>query len=682
MNPFAIRIFVKPDNSNVLLLEGNRKIIRGGSEITMTMTYVASTVGYYTTCLDVIVNECGVFEVVVMADVVPIYLTVDVDNLEFGEETIRLLEITNPTNKDTRFDWSLQGKNFQIEPKSGLIKAKSSLMCQIIYLAKESGCSLVEAELQAGDITSQHVKLCVTSVDLKMSFAHDLKFLDMPLNIAVHRKAILKNDSALARTFTLVETDFLQHVTVYPKNGVVYGNSYIVITLALKITSCVEFSFKLKFRVGMNKIVELPVTGNVVYPDIAVVPATFKFNRIPSSSVDTIKFLVENRSNAIATIKFDMRMYHEYKITESTRYWEKNIVEEVTLEKTSTKYFFMHFQPKDALCDKFILPIVINDILGPAFDDRGMYISSYLDNDIPGGIQLKVPNMLIVPRIESASTEAKLNFSKLSVHLQLKAAPYSYDNTYDFRVCNNGKEDEAFCIRTDALNHPFYISPKHDKDVILHKKSIECHLAPSEEVTLRISFQPDKVGYYQVVLPIFVRSDMSMDPHNTLYVTGEFKPPTITTKTVEIFHKPSPLSICNICVIEFDLDNHLSNCVVSCSLQMTGTKMELTDNSPDANNSRIVQIKLSRTVEKCALETSELGISCSCDVSCHITIASCCENCFLTNYAQVFTYINDPDYNLQLRPAESFSKISTVSNFGKITLMFPTYCHSYSQSHL
>lgn len=643
----------------MLLPGGNRITIQESSEATLDLIYLAYATGYYTTRVELVVNECGLFEVVVLADVVLSYLTVDVDTLEFGEESVRVLNITNPTNKDTKFKWSVQSKNFRMEPKQGLIKADSKLSCQILYFAKEADPSIIEAELVAGEQVTERIKLKVKDVDLKLGFRCGLKFVDMPLNIPVHAKAILKNDSPLARTFSLVDTKFLKYANVFPKHGIVHGNSYTVIGVTLKITSCVEFSTSLKFSVAGTKVVELSLTGNVIYPHVSIVPENLHFRKISSSSVDTVKFHVENKSCAIATVKFDMRMYYEYKITESKHPWEEETVESVTLEKYSVKPFYIHFRPTAALNDKFLLPIVINDIIGPAVNGfASMRISDYLCDEIPDAVPISGPYSLIVPTIQANSVEPKLQFSKLSVNLFFKISPYTYINTYELKITNNLGEDEAFCIRTDTLTHPFYINPTDEYEVIIHKKSMECHLGPKEKVILRVSFEPDKVGDYNVALPIFIRSDMSSEPHNYLYITGEFKPPTITIQNRGTVCKPVPLSVRNSCTTVYHFDDHYPNCVISWSKQLTMNEVTIEDCPSEIYNRRIVTVKLVCTFDMPSNENSDFSISCTCGASCYLQVFKCRENCFLTNYAQVYSYIKEPEYNLLLKPIQAPSKLS------------------------
>lgn len=662
-NEFDIRLYFRPEKPNLLFPEGNRRIVKECSEEVVTVVYISSLSGYYTTSLDIIVNECGVFVVNIEADTRSHHLQVDTDYLEFKDEYTRYLEIFNPLNSDTTFKWIIEGKNFQIDPQHGEIRARSKLRCEVMYVANREGSDVVQLDLTVSDKIIHNVRLVVGLISMRQYFTvEELKFDDIPLNISVTKLTLLTNDSSYPRSFSLMHSDVLNFINVHPKEGIVYGNSYSIISVTLKVPSCVKFATKLRFRITGTGILELPLKGNVIYPEVSIIPKIFKFQKIPSSTIGSLKFNVTNLSNAVASVRFDLSMYDEYKITETKNYWSTEFLKDLTLAKYQSKELFIHFIPKAEACDQFYLPVVINDILGP-FSAKNLTdnASAYLSNCLVDCKQIELPFKIETIRVLSYSIAPKLIFSKLTIRLNYKVSPFSYKNVHNLRISNNGKDDEWVCIRTNELTPPFTLTQKGGQDVVKYPNSMVCKLQPHGEIILNISFNPDRFGNYETTIPVHIKSDTSTQPHNVIRVFGIFQSPTITSRNIINYYKPGPLMVVNMGVIEFHFDNHFEYCKVKCASDLYGFKTEIVADLYHQVNRRIVTMKVTYTTDRCISRLCTFSMYCSCGVSRCVTVAICRENCFLTNYAEVFMYIKDQNYNMELKRTES--AISAVSIF-------------------
>ncbi|GJQ85091.1 hypothetical protein Trydic_g15778 [Trypoxylus dichotomus] len=381
-NNLPIRIYVRPEKSNVIFPKGNRLVISQNSVAYLPVTYASSTSGYYTASLNVIVNECSVFVVNIMADVLAVYLNVSTDTVEFTDDNTRFVEISNPLNADVVFRWSLDCENFLIDPVEGVVKGYSKLACQVTYLPNQEGPSTVDAELLAFDVVTQQVKLSVMDTKPRLKFApQELAFDDIPLNMPVLRKVLLRNETMHAREYSLVQDDFLKYADVDPVDGMVHGT-------------------------------------------------------------------------------------------------------------------------------------------------------------------------------------------------------------------------------------------------------------------------------YNAVLPIYLKSDMATDPHNTLCIEGVFKLPGITINNVDIYQKPGPLLVSNTASIRLYLDNHLENCRLWVSQEIRGWNTELIEEKSEEFNKRTVLMNIMFTTDQIGVFETQHSVNCTCGVTRTVTLIGCRENCFLTNYAQVHTFIANEEYNLQLRKIE------------------------------
>ncbi|GJQ85090.1 hypothetical protein Trydic_g15777 [Trypoxylus dichotomus] len=654
-NTLPIRIFLRPEKPNIMFPEGNRQIILPTSAVSLPISYISATSGYYTASFEVIVNECSVFVVNIMADVSPIYLKLNTDAIQFTDQNSRFIEISNPLNAETYFRWSLDCRNFSINPIEGIIRGQTKLACEVTYASTEEGPELIDADLLAFEVITQQLRLSVNGTRTKLKIIPDeLVFEDIPLNIPISKKVLLRNDTECARAFTLVDFEFLRYADVYPANGIIYGNSCVLIKVTLKVKTCIRFSVKLKFEVKGVGVIELPIRGNVIYPDIVVDPQLLKFPKIPAGTVETLRFRVENRSRALATIKFDLALYDDCKISETKCDWEMDFVDELMLNGHSSKYLYIHFAPNAITTDEFDLPIIVNDIIKPSSKEGQKCGISYAPHEsIPNCKEIMTRTFFAVPRVRIYATAHKLKCSRRKVYLTYKLPPLPCKNEYNLRISNPQKTEDTFCIRTDDLAHPLYLTHASGRAITFYEKSIVCTLDSREEVVINLTFKPDTAGTFAMTLPVYLKSDMTTHPHNTLYVEGVFKLPEMIISNPGIYQKPGPLLVSNTVVVRLYLKDHLENCKLWVSQDVRGWNAELLEEKIEDFNTRSVLLNVTFTTDQVGVFEANHYVNCTCGVTGTVTMVRCRENCFLTNYAQVETFIHDNQYNLHLRKMES-----------------------------
>lgn len=507
-------------------------------------------------------------------------------------------------------------------------------------------------ELITGERNYQQIRLTVKNLNAKMYFSNPaLIFQNIPLNIPRVQMAHLKNGSVIPQAFTVMDHELSQYIDVYPKEGVVYPNSSTIIFVTVKFTSCVAFDATVKFNLIRLGILQLPIKGNIVYPDIVVLPRAMNFKKISCSTMDTINFTVENRSVAVATVTFDMAMYPEFRITETDHRFDNSAVDTIVLQQQGMKHLCIRFTPFASTKDKFALPMIVNDILGTAEmgDQSKSKVVEFLTNDIPGCKMIPAPSSMHAVDVQAFATKAKLFVSKLLINLSYTISGEDSNSHYNLVFTNCQPEFDEICIRTDALIPPLYLKYAGGKDVVVHEKSITCRLDPDEEVRFDVSFCPERVGRYRAAVPVYLRSEKSRKPHTCINIEGLFPEPIIKSLDAVVHFKPLPLKVVAVGKRRFLLENHFENCKVSCSSGQKELELEIMDRVSIKKNIQQVTITSHFRSERCQRAHLTVHVYCSCGANCDVSYYLIAENCFLTNYALVHTYIMNPAYNLELR---------------------------------
>lgn len=612
----------------------------GNTETFIPIAYISSGVGCYTTELKLILNSCACVLVHLIANVYPLTLQLNKSEVAFtGKSTREYIEIINPLNTETEFSWKLACSNFKVQPMEGIIRKNETLLCYVEYLANEDSSSTADVELLCGGKSVQQLKLSVIFTTEQLFFTNKvITFKNMPLNLPVNNQAILKNTSPVPQCFSWLNEgeEFNKYLQVKPREGVIHACSYEVITLTLKLPNCVSFSTNIKFSMTGSRTVELTLKGNVIYPEVLIHPEIILFKRIPASTYDIAHFVIENVSQAAVNIKFDMSIYPEFAILRNKSLWDNNYVTELDLKAKSAVALFLRFVPFGMARDKFYLPMIINNILGPVIGATGRKVANFLTADVPCITMIKVPSILPVITVDSQTSKAKFTLSKTFIKLWYARAPNVCISTYELRICNAQDETDKFCLRTDSLEPPLYLEHLQGASVEYERHSIVCSLNPQEEVIFKVSFKPYRVGTYETIIPMFVKSDNCDQPHNALWIQGTFTCPTITSPTSVIYFQSIPLQIHTIESRKFILKNHFENCKFHFRSQLADQEIVYLNKIPIGRNTEELWVKVHNRPCRNSTEEFTITISCSCGGFCTLTAHQVIENCYLTNYALLY----------------------------------------------
>ncbi|GJQ86572.1 hypothetical protein Trydic_g7809 [Trypoxylus dichotomus] len=678
-NDIAISVRIRPDKSNVFFPEGNQRMVNGHKEVAFPILYVSTTVGFHTAELKLVINECAYIIVDVMANVCPVALKLDKSEVEFDSDIQnQYVKIINPLSTPVDFEWRFACNNFRIEPREGYCKGRNSLLCLVEYLPNVDGPSITDVDFSCVDKTIDQLRLVVQPADRDLYFDEPHLILkDIPLNIPRMGTVLLKNDSSILQCYSLIEDEFAEFIQVDPSRGTVHPRSFNTLTLTVKLTACVHFTATLRFHIIRSKNIELKVSGNVVYPNVVIWPGVLHFRKIPSSTTDAVRLNIENKSQAEAVIAFEMSMYSDYAITKSSKFFYADVVERIAIERFASIHLYAHFKPTAPSTDKFVLPMIINDILGPVVSNETKNVRHFLKAKIPTSTPLALPHHLPISTVHSYATESKIVISRTHIKLIYAYSPKDRRTSCRLKIANPQGEAEKFCIRTDDLEQPLYLTHLEGKRIEQLGKAIVCDLDPLEEVFFEVSFEPDYFGFYQASLPIFLRSDKSTQPHNYLYIEAIYEAPTITMDSSQIYCRPLPPKLAIVTTRRFIFTHHWENCKVSCESNVPTIEIRECDRHVIDDALRTQEVWFRAHIQLQEFRGSfrlSLTVRCTCGEACNVDFHVIIENCFLTNYPLVYCLVMNTKYNLRKEPSVDLSeRRSLVSLFEPQTKVVEEY---------
>ncbi|XP_071052860.1 cilia and flagella-associated protein 47-like isoform X2 [Onthophagus taurus] len=535
-NSIPVRLIVSTDKErSIIFLDGNRYIINKNTEQVINISYKSDFIGYYVSILYFIINESTVITVPLLAEVVPSTLQVLTNELQLDlKNNSKYIEIENCLNIDIPFMWLLNAPNVMIKPCKGTVPSNRKLVCMVSYCFDQCGPDSVVAKLYSKSITTETVEIELIRRKSKLT-AEKLSFGKISLNEEAMEILMLKNNSKVNRLkFYIKQDDIPKGLSVFPLTGFIHPLTEFSVYIVAKFTHCVVFNLILKiYNTSTDEVLEIPIEGEVIYPDVTITPKIINIDKIPSSTIKYFNIILTNNSPVPAYINFALNEYEEFFVSKSIFPFTKDIVTSLKIDGESSEKIYIHFTPHEASSCQFYLPIVINNLLGPPILND--YISTkvqyylnetYSTNDKYGWMPDSLPCTKIHTLIRLPIIEISKTFIKFSTF------PSKRNQSTTIFISNpNHIQSEKICIKFEQLHHPLYIEDYKTGD----RKILIFTLKPNEKVSFTISFKPNPTEYgeYTTLLPIYLRSDTSTTFHNLLKIEAVYQKPDIQVALVK-----------------------------------------------------------------------------------------------------------------------------------------------------
>lgn len=628
-----------------------------------------SATGHYSVIIDCIVNGSNSFSTLITVDVIPKCIKFAHEQLIFQPSQClrKYVNIYNPVNVPVEFQWHVPQSCYRIQPASAIIPVHRNITCCVKYIPVPNAPTSIDATLSCGSRRPHIVSISLISDPPRIKLKNaKIEFNRAPLNLPMKGHTALQNLGNEPVTYQVLNPNPIPGVKVAPTSGTICGFAEEVFAIDLKICACVVFSCRVQIELQGTKLIEFEICGSVIYPDVQVKPDFIKLQKILANAFARHIFMLINNSLLPVVIDFALKDFPEYKIYGSSAIERNSVpIKRIEMEPEERRELCLHFHPIGAATYRFCLPIIINNILGPAEQGKSdsmntdFYLDKYKEEYLNAceAEPVKIPPKIPVLVVNSSVGGDILRFSKLSLSFKYFPSPtFRSVTSTDLRIWNASKDTCKFCIRTDDLQRPFAMRYARGNEVETFDYSIVCVLAPAEEVVLSVSFCPILAGNYYAKLPIYLRHYLDGTVFNYLYLQGWYPEPIIRPLETDIYFEPMPLRFESEYSFSTVTEFHSKYCELNARTEHANVRVILTEKETGAEQRTI------RTIVKfCCMKPMTIDclvfIFCTCGATATVAIFGCSDNCLATTHAFVGNYAKTLFSKLPYTTSQSSFKV-------------------------
>ncbi|CAG2056170.1 unnamed protein product, partial [Timema podura] len=507
LNPFPIKVRVFPGRTGVEFPNGDTRVVKPFMKNTLDMVFKTETLGRYNGFMNYVINGNHSFEITIFAEVVKKTLLLSPTELSF----------------DTT-DLAFQTRCMSVSLTNSL---------QSLHQVPVGGPGELSLQRPANDRRSfstedPHVLSVLQSGRSFMTMMYNADYEDM--------------------VFSVENPEPMPGCEVTPESGMIRARGVLFLTLEMKLGAVIDFRFNVTVSLQRSTSIHLRVMGCVGYPKVVIKPDVLRLRRISVDSFDTQRLTAENKGSVPAAIQFALEDFPEYRISCSpSRSSAELVPRDFLLPPGRKDNFYLHFTPVDVATYEFLLPVVINDILGPPIMDKPLTQRPQKYGKLGQLRPLSIPTRLPNVRVDYTVAGHVIRFSKLTFKLTKMPWPDMKERTEDsLTIRNECRDPVMFVIRLDDLipgRSPFTLEHHSGVCPDISDKALSATLKLGEQVILRVLFRPEGPGVFKVVAPIFVREHKEGDVFNHLNITGVFPYPSIRSPIREVHFLPIPLSV-------------------------------------------------------------------------------------------------------------------------------------------
>ncbi|XP_031343522.1 uncharacterized protein LOC116171024 isoform X5 [Photinus pyralis] len=645
-NGSNVDIFVNSKCSKSAISFSNTDVttVKSASTEHVQMYFTAgSLVGRFSAIVDFVINASDVYSISVTAEIVPRCVKLAQVEIRFTNEAYKFAHISNPVNVPVHFFWKVPESQFAIYPMSATIASRGNITCCITYTPNRLLSNCIDATLCSENGHRQIVNITRSPcTDPKVKLESTLLRFDyIPVNLPLEGTTALINLEKEPIAFVVLNSQPIDGVNVSPVEGIIPPCGEQVLTIHIRIPTCISFEITVCIGINNDKVLELKITGKVLYPEIVCKPEVVKLKKIVAHAFERQVLIINNKSAVNATVQFCLDEYVEYHIfDERSVDLSSQAITEITLLPKSQKELYLHFNPMGAAVYCFYLPMVVNGIFGPTFLNAPETLNpayftkskteSYANLDYVNIVQ--IPKKMPVCLVSTTVGCDTLKFTKMNVSFKYYPGDLHSETEADIKIWNASQDTCTFCIRTDNLGKPFTLQHQSGNRLELKEYSMVCQLDPQEDVTLHATFRPTFEGTYFIKLPIYLRHYASGSIFNYLSFTGYYPKPVISTNPGTIYFEPVVPTCQTEQVVTLTTRYHNMGCNISVSSNLGELKAQFGERRANHGNGE-VDVILTCSAKKSTIIDGHIDVSCSCGALLKLAIKGLVENTLPTIHA-------------------------------------------------
>jgi len=296
------------------------QVVKPKSTTAIPITLVCPTVQSYAQSVTYLINEKHIFDFNVLADVVPVSLDVNKDDVlfefstdNFGDTVQEKLLLSNPNSQPAEFHWENSSKAFTVEPAHGVVPGKAMLDVTVTWRPTSSRNDAdIFLNLIGGTGGGKRVRLEGRVPEGKLSLREkSMNFSKFCVGEPCSQTFTVKNVGSVDTIF-VVETAAAPHLTVNPKRGRILVGSMaeVEVTMESSVPNVVDTLLQISSRGG--KVLKLPIAGEAVVPEVEIGEDEFRYESVYIGGAARLPLTLRNTSPIEASLTVDLSQYEEF----------------------------------------------------------------------------------------------------------------------------------------------------------------------------------------------------------------------------------------------------------------------------------------------------------------------------------------------------------------------------------
>lgn len=546
------------------------------------------------------------------------------------ENRFPIIELYNPVNCNVSYRWEIQDKNFVISPESGFIIPRNSVKCTVGYIPQAGAVLRTEIYLISQSLAKQIVKVTCHNEQATLQYQNTLiHFENIPLNTIETRIVVVRNASNRNVVLEVVDPNPMKEISVTPISTLVRAMSNVIFKITAHFKAVMKFNTKIILRQQDVYEQALSITGYVAYPHIMFQPNSIQFTKIPSWSCRYGSMHITNNGETKNTLDFDLRDYSGVSVVDTNF----NGLDTVILEPKQSLQLYLKFHPKEPTVFSFIIPHMINGLIGPSLlnDPKSLESSTFYQYSIESTPQENiVSNSLSVVKAKCTSGIPWIIFSSLNIQFEYSGKSeikiFTLQNVYNVEFVvylHIGHIGDEFNI---SLNQS---GLKARTTNIFHKVFLE----PQQKVEFAITFSPKDFGEFAAVIPIAVDLYRKDEPFNYLYLSGLYPRSEIKNCVKVICFQTIPINTSSSTTSHLQFLNHWNECKFAPVSTYNNFTCEAKKKKKDTSSGYLCYeftIHYRPTQEE--NQSFDMEFSCSCGASFKILVIASADKASFLNY--------------------------------------------------
>lgn len=262
------------------------------------------------------------FKLLVKAEITPVQIKLSRQeiNFRFGEENLdrtlsEQLVLSNSGNAPARFSWQGANASFSIEPKSGVIRAASSMAAEVVFTPPPSGAVMEGLMvLKTEDGEDQTLRVSGQAPEATLNFG--IKKLDigvLAVGLATDRSVSVLNGGKTVAVFHVESVS--DGVVVSPMRGRVAPEGRADIDVHVLLDRPMQLETTLTLNVRGGKAIRLPIMATAVVPNIDFIEDEIEFGQLTLGAMATQPMSLKNSSAVEGTLYVNLQPYPEFTLS-------------------------------------------------------------------------------------------------------------------------------------------------------------------------------------------------------------------------------------------------------------------------------------------------------------------------------------------------------------------------------